>query len=221
MTDGGRQLTRRDRLAAALAGALGPLLVRALGATWRVRVEGDTRAAAARAGGRSVIYALRHGQLLALAYVFRGRGVCVLTSWHRDGEIVALVLRRLGFAVARGSTSRGPVRALVRMATLARDGSDLAIATDGPRGPAGVVQPGIFAISDRAGAPIVPLAARARRSRRLSSWDRFEIPFPFSRVAVVVGETLEPGSSAGPEARAADLGDELERLTRLAEQLVT
>ena len=209
----------RDSFLVGTAGTVAPAVVRLLGATWRVSVGGLEAVDSVRAAGRNVIYAFWHGQLLALEYVCRGRGICVLSSWHRDGEMSARLMRSLGYAVVRGSTSHGSARGLVGMLAKLRDGHDLAITPDGPRGPARRAQRGIFFLSERSGAPVVPVAAWARPARRLSSWDGFALPLPFARVAVVYGEPVEPAPDRDAAERALELTKTLDRLTDTARSM--
>lgn len=216
----GRKWTLRDRLLVWVAGAIAPAVVRVLGATWRVSVTGDLAARTAISEGRNIIYALWHGQLLALGYAHRGRGICVLSSLHRDGEMNARLMSALGYEAARGSTTRGSAEGLAVMLAKLAGGHDLAIAPDGPRGPARVAQRGVFFLSERSGAPVVPLAAWARPARLLSSWDSFMIPLPFARVAIVYGEPVEPDPSSPAAARAEALEESLDRLTERARSIV-
>lgn len=220
MTGRPTKLSLGDRALVGLVGLLGPVLIRLLGRTWRVTTVGGDVIERVHASRRAAVYAFWHGQLLALEYLYRGREIHVLSSWHRDGEVSARLMAALGFGVVRGSTSRGSARGLLGMLAKAKDGFDLAITPDGPRGPAGSVQRGIFFLAEKSGSPIVPLAVAARPSRRLSSWDRFLVPLPFSRVSVVFGEPITPDARAPFDEKSGALGDELSRLTIRAEELV-
>jgi lysophospholipid acyltransferase (LPLAT)-like uncharacterized protein len=149
----------------------------------------DSVRALEQAGGQ-VIWTFWHCHILSLAWNHRRRGVVVLVSQHGDGETITQVIHRLGYGTVRGSTTRGGVRAALEMARLGRAGFPLSVTPDGPRGPRHVVQPGIVLIAQRSGLPVVPLTAAMRRGKRLASWDRFEIPAPFSRILVLVGEPI-------------------------------
>lgn len=214
-----KSLGVRDRFLVSMAGSVGPALVRAMGASWRINVFGEDSVDAVHAGDKRVIHAFWHGQLLALEYAYRNRGICVLSSLHRDGEMSARLMSALGYEVVRGSTSRGSARGLVGMLSKLKAGRDLAITPDGPRGPARVVKPGIFYLSDRSGAPIVPVGVWSGPSRALSSWDGFTVPLPFARVVIVHGEPIEPVPGADAAERSAALGDALEELSARAASL--
>jgi lysophospholipid acyltransferase (LPLAT)-like uncharacterized protein len=208
----------------ALASALGPPLVRLLGVTWRVKVVGEETVDEHHARGVRVLHTFWHGHLLGLEYVYRNRGICVLSSLHRDGEISARLMSALGYEVVRGSTTRGSVRGLAGMLRKLSEGHDLAVTPDGPRGPARVAKPGVFYLSERSGSPIVPVAVWSSPSKTLGSWDGFTIPLPFARVAIVHGPPVAPPAD-GDEASDIDtrcrmLGQELDRLTLRARALV-
>jgi lysophospholipid acyltransferase (LPLAT)-like uncharacterized protein len=168
----------------------GAWLLRALGWTWRYRVTHDGSLRRAREEKRPVIFSLWHGQLLPLLFHHRDERVAVVISEHADGEIIARIAHQLGYQTVRGSTSRGAARALIGMERAIRDGYDLAITPDGPRGPAGTLAPGVMIVAQRTGAPILATAATTTAGWRLKSWDRFLIPKPFSRVRVAYGEPI-------------------------------
>lgn len=142
-----------------------------------------------------VVYTLWHGQMLPLLWYHRRRGIAVLISEHRDGEIIARIATSLGFRTVRGSTYRGAERALVGLVRELRTGHDIAVTPDGPRGPAHTFAPGAIVAAQRAGAPVVAVAAGTRHAWRLRTWDGFMIPKPFARVTVVYDTAVVSSSS--------------------------
>jgi hypothetical protein len=111
-----------------------------------------------------------------------------MVSLSADGEVLRWAFKLLGVGAARGSSSRGGREALRLLVEMMGNGWDSAFAVDGPRGPRRVAKPGALVAAARSGGIVVPWAAACRRSFRLgASWDHFEIPWPFSRVAVVMG----------------------------------
>lgn len=176
----GRSPDSRAWLVAPLA-----LLYRAWSATWRYRFQGRALLDEATAGG--AVLALWHGEQLALAVVHRDVGGVPLVSQSRDGELLAGVLRRLGFPLVRGSSSRGGPAAFQAELDLLRDGRSPILTVDGPRGPRHCPRPGAVVLAQRTGRPLVYAVARARPVLRLGSWDRFEIPWPFARIDVRYG----------------------------------
>jgi hypothetical protein len=140
--------------------------------------------------GRQPILALWHGRILPGLHHFRNRGVVVITSQNFDGEWIARILHKFGFGTARGSSSRGGARALVQMRRDLAAGRPAAFTVDGPRGPARVVQPGVAFLAGATGHPILPYTIESDRHWTLKSWDRTQIPKPFSTVALVIGEPI-------------------------------
>src|SRR5262245_28263117 len=172
------------------AAMLGALLVRVLGASWRIeRVDMAERDRRLQAGERCV-FALWHARLLPLVFTHRGWGVGVLISQHRDGELIARIVERLGFTTARGSSTRGGEEGVREMLRLAGSGRMLAITADGPRRPAEQVKPWLVYLASRTGFPVVPSAAAANRAWCFRSWERFRLPWPFARVVVGYGAPI-------------------------------
>ncbi|HVP29569.1 MAG TPA: lysophospholipid acyltransferase family protein [Myxococcota bacterium] len=207
--------------ALALAGAVAALLLRALGATWRIEVLGEHPL---RPGAPTVVGALWHEGLLAASYLFRDHDVVVMVSRSRDGDLIDAVLSRLGYArSARGSSSRGGVGALRAQIELVRGGRSGALLCDGPRGPAHVAKPGSVLLAQQAGRPLLAAAIGARPCWRFRSWDRSILPLPFARVVCAFGVPFEVPSEAGREGLAhagRRLQAELEQLSAIvAERL--
>jgi hypothetical protein len=173
-----------------LAEALGPALIRALGASLDVTYLPRGAEEARRRRGERVIYAFWHGRMLMPAWTHRFRGVAIMISRHKDGEFIARVVSRLGFVPARGSSTRGGVAGLKAILDLAENGHDLAFTPDGPRGPRYRVQPGVVYAAGRTGLPIIPGAIEAAPAWTLGSWDEFTIPRPFGRVLILEGEPI-------------------------------
>ncbi len=209
------------RIQFVLASNLGPWLVRGLCGS--VRWSWDVHDTTARHldAGRNALYAHWHGHLLSLTYTHRNRGIVVLVSRNDDGELITRVLDGMGFDTARGSTSRGGSAAMKALLRAAREGRSVGITPDGPRGPRHQVQDGVTVLAALSGLPIIPLAASASALWRLPSWDRFEIPRPFARGAVVMDELLwVPREATREEARwRSRIRETLMRTTERAERL--
>ncbi len=209
---------RPRRIGLRLFGAVSAWLLRALGATWRLRQLGqDPRTG--RVDDPPQLAALFHESLIGAAHGFRDRGYGVAVSRSRDGDLVAATLARLGYAdLPRGSSSKGGSAALLGLVRLLEARTTVSVLVDGPRGPARVSKPGIVALARRSGRPIQPVAFAARPAIRLSSWDRSLIPLPFARVVCAFGEPLAVASEPDDEEEEQRLAGELDRrLTRLHE----
>lgn len=205
-----------------IASAAAAGLVLTLGATWRIRRLRVAEQDARLDRGERCIFAFWHARLLPLVFTHRHRSIAVLISRHRDGELIARIIGRLGFLTGRGSSTRGGEEGVRDMLRHAREGRLLAITPDGPRGPAEHVKAGLVYLASRSGLPVIPVASAASRAWRLDSWDRFRVPGPFARVVVGYGapiaipagladEDLEPWR-ARIEGAIGELTDEVDRL---------
>jgi lysophospholipid acyltransferase (LPLAT)-like uncharacterized protein len=188
----------------------GSLFLSTLGATLRLKIEGAEHLEAVRDRDDPFIYVLWHSRLLPLVHLHRNEGVMALASSHRDGEYIARVMMRRGFVMARGSSTRGGARGLRELIRGARAGRDLAVTVDGPRGPARVAKMGAVTLARATGLPLLPISAGGSHVWRARSWDRFEVPRPFSRVRVRYAAPIFVPREAEPE--------ELENLRLQVEQ---
>lgn len=171
------------------AGVLGTGLVAGLFMTTRVERIGVEHYLQFREVGQPIMFVFWHGQLLPLVHYHRHEGIVVLVSEHDDGEYVTRVIHRHGFGTVRGSSTRGGSKGLKGLVRAAKQGRDLAVTPDGPKGPPGVFKPGALAAAQMCGLPVVPIALTASAGYRLGSWDGFLLPRPFSRIRI---EYLEP-----------------------------
>jgi len=178
------------RKAALIAATAAPLM-RALGATYRWRVDGLHHYDAIVAAGRQPIMAFWHGRILPATLFFRNRGIVVMISQNFDGEWITRVIERFGYDTARGSTSRGGSRALVQLRRALTEGKPAGFALDGPRGPARVAQPGAIFLAGATGHPILPFHIESNAAWTMNSWDRTQVPKPFARIGMAVGQPLE------------------------------
>ena len=194
--------------AVAIAAACTPI-IRLLALTWRFRVEGAEHVAAADAARTPLIHAFWHGRILPGMMYFRDRGIVVITSENFDGEWIARVIRRFGFATARGSSSRGAVKALVKLRREMEAGKSTAFTLDGPRGPRGVAQPGAVWLARSTGFPLLPFHLEADRCWTLNSWDRTQVPKPFATISVCIAPPMHVAPDADVDLAVAELRDTL------------
>jgi lysophospholipid acyltransferase (LPLAT)-like uncharacterized protein len=167
------------------------------------------------ASGRQPIMAFWHGRILPATLHFRDRGIVVITSENFDGEWIARIIERFGYGTARGSSSRGGLKALLKLVRDMGAGKPTAFTIDGPRGPARVAQPGAVWLAKATGHPVLPFHVESSAYWTANSWDRTQVPKPFATVAVAIGEPLEvPREASADDLEAARV--ELEhRLTAL------
>lgn len=204
------QRSWRKRAAVSAIAGVGAPLLGALGRSVRWVTTGGEHLEAIDRSTEPQIWALWHGRILPCMWYFRDRGIVVVTSENFDGEWIARIIRRFGFGAARGSSSRGGARALRALLRSIAD-QPAAFTVDGPRGPRGVVQPGVVWLAKATGAPIIPVHAEADRHWTLGSWDRTQIPKPLATVAMAIGTPLRVPRDADAEAveqarRAVELG---------------
>ncbi len=178
---------------------LGAAVIRALGVTWRIDVHGREHVDAARRDGGPLVFAFWHGRLLPLSYLHRDEGARVLASEHKDGELLGRVIERLGFGHVRGSSTRGGTKAILSMTDAVREGFDVALTVDGPRGPRFEAKPGAIEVAKLTGAPIIPVTTASRRHKTFASWDAFELPWPFTRVRIEYAEAIRVPRDADGE----------------------
>jgi len=117
-------------------------------------------------------------------------GLAALVSASKDGGFLASILECFRVQPVRGSSSRRGPQALLELTGWAERGYDLAITPDGPRGPRYVVQDGIMALAQVTGRPIIPASYHLSWKMQAKSWDRFQIPLPFSRCEMVFGKPV-------------------------------
>jgi lysophospholipid acyltransferase (LPLAT)-like uncharacterized protein len=188
--------SRVERLKVGAIAMAGYRAIGALGRTLRWRVEGLGHLESLVGAGREPILAFWHGRILPATYYFRRRGIVVITSENFDGEWIARIITRFGYGTARGSTTRGGRKALLQLARELKRGRAVGFTVDGPRGPARRVQPGAVWLAKATGNPILPFHIEAASHWTIRSWDRTQIPKPFSLLGLAVGEPLEVPAGA-------------------------
>jgi hypothetical protein len=182
----------------AIAG-VGYPLINALGHTLRWRTEGREHLDAVIAAGRQPIMAFWHGRILPATFYFRRRGIVVITSENFDGEWIARIIERFGYGTARGSTTRGGIKAMLKLVREMEAGKPAGFTVDGPRGPARIVQPGAVWLARETGNPVLPFHCEASSYWTANSWDRTQVPKPLATVAIAIGEPLYVTAGASAE----------------------
>ena len=208
----------RERVIPPLAAGL----IRLIYATLRVEWRGRERVEELHAAGRHYIHAFWHGRLLMMPYSYRGSRITILISKHGDGELIARAMARFGFETTRGSTTTGAVEAFKELVRKAREGFDIGYTPDGPKGPRWTSTGGPIQLARMTGLPIIPVTFASRRRKVFASWDRFELPLPFTRAVFAYGEPIEvprDADAVAQEALRVKLERELGQLTaRLDEE---
>jgi len=177
--------TRSQRLKARLIGWAGYFAISLISKTVRWRSEGDSHLDEIYKAGHRAIFTFWHGRIFPATYYWRNRGIVVMTSMNLDGEAIALCIQRFGYGAARGSSSRGGLRALAQLIRDIQQGKDAAFTIDGPRGPRYVAKQGPVLLAFKTGAAIFCFHISMKRRIQLKSWDEFQIPMPFTTAIVL------------------------------------
>ena len=222
-----RDVRRRPgyaRFEAALFGWLIWAALRSLRWLTRFEMRGFERVEENWRDGRPMVFAFWHGRAIMLPFLYRGRSVYIMNSLHRDGEMITRALARLGIGVTRGSSTRGAIGGMRGLLRALRDGSDVALIPDGPKGPAGEAKSGAVELAAVGRAPLFPVAFSASRSVRMKGWDRMMFPLPGARVICLAGEPLEAASGRQSREQREQMRCELEarlcEVTRAADRMV-
>lgn len=151
--------------------------------------------------GTPVIACFWHSRMLMMLFAWRSQQpFWMLTSLHRDGQLIADVAAHFAIREIKGSTSRGGSGAVRMLLSVLERGDSVGITPDGPRGPRMRANLGAVKVAQLSGVPLVPVTYGVRHRRVLSTWDRFVIVAPFSRGVLVCGEEILVPRHADAEA---------------------
>ncbi len=189
----------KERLMIRLAGWLFYALITVIGRTLRFETDGIDHLNDPIRTFDVPIMCVWHNRIFAGMYYLRCRGLVVMSSISFDAEYTARCIQRLGFGVIKGSSTRGGTRALVEMIRMMKRGVPMAFTIDGPRGPKYEVKAGPPLLAKRTGNPMVPLNVEVKHFWTINSWDKFQIPKPFSRAKIFFGEPIFVPDDAGDE----------------------
>src|SRR5262245_13869933 len=180
-----RTFTLWQRIQIAVLPRIAVLILKAIGTTLRWESEGDEHLERVYKEGKRAILVCWHCCTFASTYHWRHRGIVVMSSQNFESECLAQVLRKLGYGLARGSSSRGGLKALAEMARWLRNGKDAGFTVDGPRGPRFEVKPGPILLAKRTGDAVLCFHVSLQRKIELHTWDRTQIPIPFSKAFIL------------------------------------
>ncbi len=206
----------RERLLLALAPRAGHAYIRLLHVTMRLTYRGRESLEEARRDPGRYILAFWHSRFVMMPYSYPGSRITVLSSRHRDSELLARILIRFGFDLSKGSSTHGGSEALRDIVRKARTGYDVGFTPDGPRGPRRRVKVGVIAAARLTGLPIIPVSFSAAPARRLRTWDRTLLPSPFARGIYLYGPPIRvprETDDAEQERFRLRLENELDRMT--------
>jgi lysophospholipid acyltransferase (LPLAT)-like uncharacterized protein len=207
--------TTGDRLIIRAADICFYLLIRAICSTLRWEVRGHEHLDSIVVSGKRAIFTCWHSCILTATWYWRGRGIVVMSSVSRDADYTSRVVKRFGYGTARGSSTRGGGRALAQMAQCLENGIEVGLTIDGPRGPAYQAKPGAVTLARHTSQAILPFHIALRRHIGLPSWDRLQLPLPFSRALMQIAKPVYVPRDANGEriaAAQADLQSTLDKL---------
>jgi lysophospholipid acyltransferase (LPLAT)-like uncharacterized protein len=212
----------KDKILLAVLPRLSRWILALLSLTIRKKILRGEMMQSIRESGKRVIVAFWHQRLIMMPYLRRNEKIAMLISQHRDGEFIARTVRLFGIESVRGSTTRGGLQAIRAMVRAMEQGFHIAITPDGPQGPRHRVQGGAIELARLTGAPILPVTYSASRRIVFRSWDRFNLPLPFSRVVYVWGDPLFVPRELSKEAleeKRLQLEQRLKAITQEADQI--
>lgn len=214
----------REKFVIYLADLFFSALIILIGKTVRFEFEGwkDSKIAGwedyetAYAKKPATISAIWHDRIFLMTYFWRKQGLTILVSQSFDGEYIARTAQRFGYGVIRGSSTRGGSNALKKMLRLLRKGIWMGFTVDGPIGPRYKAKKGSLLLAKQTGLPIIPISIEARKFWTVNSWDKLQIPKPFTRAKVFIAEPIFVSKDAGKE----ELKNKQKELQRKLDELV-
>jgi lysophospholipid acyltransferase (LPLAT)-like uncharacterized protein len=190
----------KDRLMIRAADLAFFMLIKLIGKTVKFEIDGWENWEAAVRDNHIPIYTFWHNRVFLSTYFWQRRGIVVMTSRSFDGEYIARFIQRFGYGTARGSSSRGATGAVVEMVRLMRAGCPTAFTIDGPRGPRYEAKMGSVLLAKKTGFPILPFTITAQKFWEIKkSWDRSQIPKPFTRARVFIAAPIYVAPDADDE----------------------
>jgi lysophospholipid acyltransferase (LPLAT)-like uncharacterized protein len=173
--------------------------------------------------GENILGIAWHQDAVFGPFAFRNRNIMTMVSKGDPGEVIAPILKKIGYIPIRGGSSRGGSEALAEVLEYFHTHKRLfcALSADGSRGPFRKLKKGILVIARESGAPVFPVRTWARLKILLPTWDRTLIPLPFNTLLYFCGEPVyvTPDADAETlEAKRKELEDNLMNLVRRSEE---
>ncbi|MDI6785360.1 MAG: lysophospholipid acyltransferase family protein [bacterium] len=196
-------------------------VIRFINSTIRLKIINEEIYLELKKKNKKLIYTIWHNRLFYIPYYFRNQDIHILVSESRDGNYLSNTLKQLKFYPIEGSSTRGGLKAAVRMIRMLKKGFDGGIAPDGPQGPKYYLKRGVIDIAQKTGHTILPVTYGVSKKWQLSAWDNFIIPFPFAKGVLVYGQPFEVSkdiSSDQIEEVRLEIEQELCRITELADE---
>ncbi|HOT74600.1 MAG TPA: lysophospholipid acyltransferase family protein [Candidatus Wallbacteria bacterium] len=171
---------------------VGRYIINAISSSLKMRIVGYENYQYLKEMGKKCVIVFWHGQQFYPIYHFRNNKIAIMVSLSNDGEIQNKILSSFGYEVVRGSSSRGAVSGLIGLIRKMREGSDVALALDGPRGPYQTAKEGVNYIAIKEDCCVLPIACAFKSFKQFGAWDKYMLPYPYSSGIMLVGRPIMP-----------------------------
>ena len=186
----------KERLLIRFLGFVFYVFTNLIGKTVRFQIEGWEILEKVERDGKIPILAFWHNRIFLATYYFRFRGIIVMSSQSFDSEYVARFIQRFGFGIVKGSSTRGGVGGLIEMIRLMKKGFPTGFSVDGPKGPVYQAKTGTLLLAKKTGNPVLPFSVEAENYWTIKSWDKLQIPKPFTRSKIFIAEPIDVSKNA-------------------------
>lgn len=170
---------------------------------------------------QNMVFAFWHGTMIVPWYLLKKYNPSTIISQSKDGDILVKILNKWKYDVKRGSSSKDGKQVLDDLIRDAKNNKQIAITPDGPRGPEKVMKAGAVITAKKSQIPLILIGVGIRSKIKMNSWDKFEIPFLFSKICVVYSEPINIDinlSFDDTDSIINEVGDKLSILQKKAEQ---
>ena len=182
-----------DSLALKVVPTIGSIFSNLVGCTTKLQIfapENFLNKKALLDWPQGVIYAIWHSRFFFFSYYAKRKRVVTMISASKDGELITRTIKKMHLYAIRGSSSRSGKQALSQMAELLRENIKVLMVPDGPRGPRYELKSGVVRLAQLTGRPIFPVSFSTTSGIFLPSWDRFLLPLPWGKAALVADEPV-------------------------------
>jgi lysophospholipid acyltransferase (LPLAT)-like uncharacterized protein len=173
-----------------LVGGVGKAVFWLWAKSCRWTIFGEEKYKKLRTEGHAAVLLIWHGKIFIVPYFFRKRNIMPLISPSQDGEIPARIMSGWGYKILRGSGSHAVFRVWNEMKQELRNGGEVIIIPDGPKGPNRIFKMGGIKLAHQTGAYLVPFSFSVSKKKYLNSWDNFLMAKPFSKVVAIYGDPI-------------------------------
>ncbi len=178
---------------------LGWLAINIISITVRICTENEHILDTLKKDGQKFVYIFWHGRQFLLVRYFSNRNIAIMSSTSRDGLLQATILKKFGYEIVYGSSTKSPVRALIGAIQKMKLGYTLAFAVDGPTGPIYKPKPGAIYVAKKMNACIIPVTFSVKPAIIMKSWDKYMLPKPFAKAILLYGKPFYPSNKTDDE----------------------